>query len=305
VSSASPATPWYESNLLWGAVGVIIAVIAGGKHDLRWLFLLAWPCLSFPMWRLANRTRWGLPVGVSGVVLIGGGLLALSIWLKPAAISVDANPLSSSTQVPPPNAGPERLTTPAPIPRDLHHKKPPKNTPGTTQDGTDNNQTVIQGGAVVQQNGTGDCSPNIIGSGNTATCNLQALGDLRERTIELSKAIMTNLYERGWMEGRVVLPPGHQIFLHEPGPHDSLEARKDWLFHATDYFRFKFAPRVIAIQGELASAHFHDPDLDRFVELYPMQLHTQVPLPVNAWDIQDIAESLNKLANQIPSRTAP
>jgi hypothetical protein len=257
------------------------------------------------MWRLANRTRRVLPVAVSGAVLIGAGLLALSTWLKPAPISVAANSPSSPSQVPRPNAGPERPTTPAPIPRDLHHKKPPKNTPGATQDGIDNNQTVIQTGAVVQQNSAGDCSPNIIGSGNTATCNVQALGNLRERTIELSNAIMTDLYERGWMEGLVALPPGHQVLLHEPGPHDSPEARKGWLFHVTDYFRFKFAPRVIAIQGELAVAHFHDPDLDRFVELYSTQLHTQVPLPVNATDIQDIAASLNKLANQIPSRTAP
>jgi len=37
------AAPWYESNMVWGPValasGIVLAVVAAMKHDLRWLLL--------------------------------------------------------------------------------------------------------------------------------------------------------------------------------------------------------------------------------------------------------------------------
>jgi hypothetical protein len=172
--NSAHSNPWYESNLLWGSVGIVITVIASSKHDLRWLFLIAWPCLGVPMWSLASRTRWVWPAAVGGVVLIGAGLLALGIWLKPSNVSIATNPQPSPAQPATPIAGAAKQpATPVPVPRNLHHKTPPKTAQEVTQDGTFNNQTVIQGRAVVQQNSTGDCSPNIIGSGNTNNCNEQ------------------------------------------------------------------------------------------------------------------------------------
>jgi hypothetical protein len=56
---------------------------------------------------------------------------------------------------------------------------------------------VIQGGAVIQQNSKGDCSPNIVGSGNTNNCNLPSQGNLKERTLALSQEITNRLYEAG------------------------------------------------------------------------------------------------------------
>jgi hypothetical protein len=46
-------------------------------------------------------------------------------------------------------------------------------------------------------------------------------GNLRERTIALANAIMTDLYERGWKEWEVTLPPGERVYEHMPGHRDS------------------------------------------------------------------------------------
>src|SRR6266481_4429067 len=80
--------PWYESNLLWGPVslgaGILLAVVAAMKHDLRWLLCFAAPFFVFAAWSLLKRwlRRWWLvAVLVSCTLLICGSLYGLGIWL--------------------------------------------------------------------------------------------------------------------------------------------------------------------------------------------------------------------------------
>jgi hypothetical protein len=41
----------HESNLVWGPIGIgcsiVLTVVAAMPHDLRFLFLVAWPCFVF------------------------------------------------------------------------------------------------------------------------------------------------------------------------------------------------------------------------------------------------------------------
>jgi hypothetical protein len=112
------------------------------------------------------------------VLMLVGIAFALGSWLARRVQSRQTpGPSPTTIQVAPPKAAPKITSSPKPTTRASSplnlHGQPPTNTPAFTQKGTDNNQTVIQGGAVFQQNSTGDCSPNIIGSGNTNTCNEQ------------------------------------------------------------------------------------------------------------------------------------
>jgi hypothetical protein len=107
------------------------------------------------------------------VLMLFGIAFALGSWLARRVQSRPTpGPSHPSIQVAPPKMPLPQSTTPMSTRGNLH-REPPKNAPGIAQKGGDKNPTVIQGGAVVQQNSTGDCSPNIIGSGNTNTCNEQ------------------------------------------------------------------------------------------------------------------------------------
>jgi hypothetical protein len=130
-------------------------------------------------------------------------------------------------------------------------------------------------------------------------------GNLKERTLALADAMMLDLYERGWMEGRVTLPPGKRVWEHEPGPGDKPEVIYSWFNRATGYFRFKFGQQVLDIHDEYAKLNFRDRDLDYFAKSYPGALHTSNPEPVNTWGISEVADSLRRLADQLPPKTTP
>jgi hypothetical protein len=84
-------TPWYESNLVWGPVnfgtGIVLAVVAAMKHDLRWLLIFAWVCLSlaafFGSRQAKLRRRLLAIVAVAAAVLFGCLLLVINHWLQP------------------------------------------------------------------------------------------------------------------------------------------------------------------------------------------------------------------------------
>ncbi len=72
---------WYESNLLWGPValgaGILLAVVAAMKHDLRWLLYFAAPCFVFATWSLLKRwlrRLWLIASVLVCALLICGGL---------------------------------------------------------------------------------------------------------------------------------------------------------------------------------------------------------------------------------------
>ncbi len=86
-SKVKPSTPWYESNIFWVpvslAVGIILTVVAGMKHDLRWLLWFAWPFFGVAIWWLARRTQDVIILSALGIAVTGIGLLWLSDWLGP------------------------------------------------------------------------------------------------------------------------------------------------------------------------------------------------------------------------------
>jgi hypothetical protein len=98
------------------------------------------------------------------------------------------------------------------------------------------------------------------------------------------------------------------VIFPQPGPNASPGALLDWIDHACRIFRVFFAPRVIAIHEEFASLHRHDRTLDRFADDYQKisgmasvdpRIPQQVIPPHNMSEIDEIAESLQKLASQL------
>lgn len=83
---------WYESTLLWGAIGVffgiVLTVVAAMKHDLRWLLVIAWPFWGMASYAFFVKVipsrpwRWSLIVGSS--LAVGGALTLLNYKLRPS-----------------------------------------------------------------------------------------------------------------------------------------------------------------------------------------------------------------------------
>jgi hypothetical protein len=86
----SPNEKHHESNLVWGPIAIgcsiVLPVVAAMKHDLRFLFFVAWPCFTFGVWHLCKRIPYKAlsywTVGIS-CVLVAGALWGLNLWLAP------------------------------------------------------------------------------------------------------------------------------------------------------------------------------------------------------------------------------
>ena len=82
--------PWYESNLLWGPLGlaacIVLTVVAATKKDLRWLLWAAPPLFLFCFWIAIKRTKnttlkWSVMAAFLLLVCIGS--YATERWLRP------------------------------------------------------------------------------------------------------------------------------------------------------------------------------------------------------------------------------
>jgi len=92
ISNYPPSeSPWYESTLLWGALGaamaIVLTVIAALSKDLRWLLFLAWPFFGLTFWSLCRRVRiapirWA--VLIVSLLVAAVGLYVLNAYLGPA-----------------------------------------------------------------------------------------------------------------------------------------------------------------------------------------------------------------------------
>jgi hypothetical protein len=84
--SPTSQTPWFESNLLWGplalVVSIILTAVPAKKHDQLWLLLFAWPFFGVFVWWLARKTREIWIIFILGILLSGMFLLWLSRWLQ-------------------------------------------------------------------------------------------------------------------------------------------------------------------------------------------------------------------------------
>lgn len=90
--------PWYETNLFWGplalGVGILLAVVAAMKHDLKWLLYFAAPCFVFAAWALLRRwvKSWllALCVLVAAVLIVAAGYWMIVRLGKPDTVQTPA-----------------------------------------------------------------------------------------------------------------------------------------------------------------------------------------------------------------------
>jgi len=88
---SSPPLPWYESTLLWGALGaalaMVLTVVAAMMKDLRWLLILAWPFFVFSGWSICKNVIthkfWRNLVSFASALIFGIALLWLNSYLGP------------------------------------------------------------------------------------------------------------------------------------------------------------------------------------------------------------------------------
>jgi len=162
---------WYDSTPFWGGLGLGIAFLLPAlierEHDLRWLFIPAWPCLAFSIWSIAKRGphAWRVIVPWALFFAVALGLVATNLppRKKPASpVQVaEQKPLSHVPQILPPPSNPESLPSndspkagrsSSPV----SAKAPPRIT--MTRD--------------VHQSANGSCNANVIGGDASVNCTL-------------------------------------------------------------------------------------------------------------------------------------
>ena len=87
---ASQSSQWYESNRVWGAGGIslaiVLTVVAAMKKDLRWMLALAWPFAMLAVWMVTvelNRKTPRVILRIIAAIVLALGLYGLSVWLRP------------------------------------------------------------------------------------------------------------------------------------------------------------------------------------------------------------------------------
>jgi len=80
-------SPLYESNLLWGAVSILLIVVAAMSHDLRWLLFLALIPAIFLIWRIAKHLdrlhKGSLEIFIFFFVPLSYATYGLYQWFEP------------------------------------------------------------------------------------------------------------------------------------------------------------------------------------------------------------------------------
>ncbi len=140
-------------------------------------------------------------------------------------------------------------------------------------------------------------------------------GNLKERTVSLASRIMTDLYEHGWKEGRPRHQPPPTISIHMPPPlaeHDAPRSEMTWTTHRSYDFQTFYLKEVQEIVQEFTRLSIRNRRLDDELEMLDERMKGNEQLgrfqqltPHDRWpllpmEIEDIADSLRELANQIP-----
>jgi len=141
------------------------------------------------------------------------------------------------------------------------------------------------------------------------------IGNLRERARALAHDIMDDLYRHGWHEQSeyFVTPPTGGMIPQPQMPRAPKEYM-EWTQHRSLYFRFRFLTRVRDTANEFSQLHLRDRQLDNFLdsestlervtkqsEAVASQNQTASPIevPITAQQIQEVAERLMALADQL------
>lgn len=164
-SESSHGTPWYESNVLWGGIGIVCTVVAAMKHNLLWMLWFAWLCFLFNVWSVGRRyyvRRWW--IWICGTLVISAGLFGVKIWLSAppqvASAPVTHPPTPQSKPVAP---VPATVVRPKSAATQTHVPKTATGNPGIVH-GSDN--TIV-----------GNDHRSIEGNGNTIVGPTDASGN--------------------------------------------------------------------------------------------------------------------------------
>lgn len=175
--------------------------------------------------------------------------------------------------------------------------------PRSIQYNTGDNATNIQDANVTINRS----DPNVVEAvKRLGVLSVPAVGNLRQRAIELSNEIMEDLHLHGWR----VRPPKQQgASKHLPVTSrmpTTGEEWKEWSESRSMYFRFRFLARVRSLRDELSQLHLRDRRLDDFLAredgggslAAKRRLEQQGSIP--PLEIEEIAEILKRLASQLP-----
>lgn len=128
LESPDSKPPWYESNLLWGPLTVIVAialaVVPALLHEFKWLLGIAWLVSLLPIWWLAKRTHEVWIVLILGAVLsaalFGAGFIGLS-RMMPSPSPTTATSAVATSQTSQSTAPPEPKVEQPPVKSTLPH----------------------------------------------------------------------------------------------------------------------------------------------------------------------------------------
>ena len=137
---------------------------------------------------------------------------------------------------------------------------------------------------------------------------MPSVGNLKQRTVDLSNEIMLDLYKHGWRseQSHPSLP---RYFVIAPMPVDAKESQQ-WVLDRSGYFSYFVLPKVINIRNEFANLHSIDPELDGILEMHgvPQNIDEKfyiqgqpfhLRMPILPQEIEQISECLTKLAQPL------
>lgn len=145
----------------------------------------------------------------------------------------------------------------------------------------------------------------------TVVMQLPSVGNLRQRSIDLSQKIMEELYRNGWEQrpGKKIIywPENFSKIPHMP---TTQKDNEQWVENRSAFFKFRFLERVIEIRNEFSQLHIRDENLDDFLKYQGMiedankRLSVtgsphRINTPILPQQIEEVSERLRILAEQL------
>ncbi len=128
----------------------------------------------------------------------------------------------------------------------------------------------------------------------TIAIQLPAVGNLKQRAINLSNEIMVDLHRHGWgIPAYEPLPPG--VIARMPHGPEVMQ----WSAGRSSYFKSRLLKRVINMRDEFAQLHLQDEELNMYLDMYLDASRTDTDITPMA--IASISERLKALAAQVKS----
>jgi hypothetical protein len=170
-----------------------------------------------------------------------------------------------------------------------------------------NSQQVHPSTPTIPQAAVNNCPDGICISGGTLNGNPTVnnlssnYGTLKERLLQLGQEMMDEMFMYGLspIHGSYTPSPNLHIVTTEPLGREHPEELSQWKRSISTHFRFKFYDQVLKIRDECAEIHIRDNGLDHVLDNLERQDQIDKLSTISSFDIQEIAERLKVMANQI------